>query len=98
MCFEGQYFSWSGLETGGDPDTRDLLKGFLSKDGFRVQTVSEAAEGLRLDRDLQPDVITLDVMMPGPDGWPVLTALKAEPVLADIYIAMLTSVDNKNLG
>ncbi len=81
-----------------DPATRDLLKRFLSKDGFRVQTVSEGEEGLRLARELQPDVITLDVMMPGLDGWAVLTELKADPALADIPVVMLTFVDNKNLG
>jgi PAS domain S-box-containing protein len=81
-----------------DPATRDLLKRFLNKDGFRVQTVSEGEEGLRLARELQPDVITLDVMMPGRDGWAVLTELKADPALADIPVVMLTFVDNKNLG
>ena len=81
-----------------DPATRDLLKRFLSKDGFRVKTVSEGEEGLRLARELQPDVITLDVMMSGLDGWAVLTELKADPALADIPVVMLTFVDNKNLG
>ncbi|MDP3183908.1 MAG: response regulator, partial [Anaerolineales bacterium] len=81
-----------------DPDTRDLLKRFLSKDGFRVKTVAEGEEGLRLARELQPDVITLDVMMSGLDGWAVLTELKADPALADIPVVMLTIVDNKNLG
>ena len=81
-----------------DPATRDLLKRFLSKDGFRVKTVAEGEEGLRLARELQPDVITLDVMMSGLDGWAVLTELKADPALADIPVVMLTFVDNKNLG
>jgi PAS domain S-box-containing protein len=81
-----------------DPATRDLLKRFLNKDGFRVKTVAEGEEGLRLARELQPDVITLDVMLPGLDGWAVLTELKADPALADIPVVMLTIVDNKNLG
>jgi CheY-like chemotaxis protein len=81
-----------------DPATRDLLKRFLSKDGFRVKTVAEGEEGLRLARELQPDVITLDVMMSGLVGWAVLTELKADPALADIPVVMLTFVDNKNLG
>src|SRR5262249_16188995 len=45
-----------------------------------------------------PAAITLDVMMPGLDGWAVLTALKADPLLADIPVIMLTIVDDKNLG
>jgi CheY-like chemotaxis protein len=43
-------------------------------------------------------VITLDVMMPGMDGWAVLSALKADPALEDIPVIMLTIVDERNLG
>src|SRR5207302_7014770 len=42
--------------------------------------------------------ITLDVVMPGMDGWAVLTALKAEPDLADVPVVMLTMVDDRNKG
>jgi CheY-like chemotaxis protein len=51
-----------------------------------------------LARELHPTAITLDVMMPGMDGWAVLTALKADAALADIPVIMLTIVDDKNLG
>ena len=47
---------------------------------------------------LAPDAITLDVMMPGMDGWAVLSALKADPQLADIPVVMLTIVDDQNMG
>jgi CheY-like chemotaxis protein len=53
-------------------------------------------EGLRLARELHPAAITLDVMMPGMDGWAVLSALKSDPQLADIPVVMLTIVDDKN--
>ena len=43
-------------------------------------------------------MITLDVLMPGMDGWAVLAALKADPRLADIPVIMLTIVEDKNLG
>jgi GAF domain-containing protein/DNA-binding response OmpR family regulator len=77
---------------------RDLMQRFLGKEGFRVVTASGGEEGLRRARELRPDAITLDVMMPGLDGWAVLSALKAEPALADIPVIMLTIVDDKNLG
>jgi CheY-like chemotaxis protein len=53
---------------------------------------------LRLAKALKPAVIALDVLMPGMDGWAVLTALKADPDLADIPVIMLTIVDDKGMG
>src|SRR5262249_38311227 len=49
-------------------------------------------------KELHPDVITLDVMMPSMDGWAVLTRLKADPDLSTIPVVMLTMASNKNLG
>jgi len=77
---------------------RDLMQRFLAKEGFRVAVAAGGEEGLRLARELRPDAITLDVMMPGMDGWAVLSALKADPDVADIPVVMLTIVDDKNLG
>ena len=77
---------------------RDLMQRFLTREGFRVVVAAGGDEGLRRARELRPDAITLDVMMPGMDGWAVLAALKAEPELADIPVIMLTIVDDRNLG
>jgi len=77
---------------------RDLMRRFLAKEGYRVVTASGGEEGLRRARELRPDAITLDVMMPGMDGWAVLSALKADTRTADIPVVMLTIMDNKNLG
>jgi CheY-like chemotaxis protein len=71
---------------------------FLGKEGFGVVIASSGEEGLRLARELAPDVITLDVLMPGMDGWSVLAALKAEAALVDIPVVMLTMLDDRNLG
>jgi GAF domain-containing protein/CheY-like chemotaxis protein len=77
---------------------RDLMQRFLTKEGFRAVTASGGEEGLRWARELRPDAITLDVMMPGMDGWAVLSALKADPEVAGIPVVMLTIVDDRNLG
>jgi signal transduction histidine kinase/CheY-like chemotaxis protein len=79
-----------------DPAFRDLVTRFLSKEGFRVETASDGDEGLMRAGQLLPDLITLDVMMPGVDGWSVLAALKAEPALADTPVIMLTMADDRN--
>ena len=81
-----------------DPTIHDLLKRFLGKKGFEVKTASSGAEGISLAKKLQPEAITLDVMMPGMDGWSVLTALKANPQTADIPVVMMSMVDDQNLG
>lgn len=81
-----------------DPTIHDLLKRFLGKKGFEVKTASSGSEGISLAKKLQPEAITLDVMMPGMDGWSVLTALKANPQTADIPVVMMSMVDDQNLG
>jgi adenylate cyclase len=77
---------------------RDLMRRFLARDGFDVVTARDGREGLELARQLRPALITLDVLMPGLDGWSVLQALKADPVLAPIPVVMLTILDEKNRG
>jgi CheY-like chemotaxis protein len=81
-----------------DASVRDIVQRFLVREGFRVITAAGGEEGLRLAREIGPDAITLDVMMPGMDGWAVLAALKSEPATADIPVVMLTMMDDRNLG
>jgi PAS domain S-box-containing protein len=81
-----------------DAAARELLENFFRKDGFDVVIASSGPDGVRLARERRPAVITLDVMMPGMDGWAVLSQLKADPELADIPVIMVTIVDDRNLG
>jgi DNA-binding response OmpR family regulator len=81
-----------------DPAARELLETFLRKEGFAVASAGGGADTVRLARELRPILITLDVMMPGVDGWAVLSQLKADPALADIPVIMVTIVDDRNLG
>jgi PAS domain S-box-containing protein len=83
-----------------DPLVRDLLAGYLVKEGFEVKTAATGEEGLHLARVERPNVITLDVLMPDScaDGWGILTSLKTDPTLADIPVVMMTIVDDKNKG
>ena len=81
-----------------DPTVHDLMKRSLSREGFHVLSALDGEEGLRLARAHHPQVITLDVMMPGVDGWAVLSSLKSDPELADIPVIMVTIIDEKNLG
>ncbi len=81
-----------------DPAVRDLLQRFLGGDGYRVATAADGEDGLRMARDLRPDAIVLDVIMPHGDGWSVLSRLKSDPELSAIPVIVLTVVDEKALG
>jgi len=81
-----------------DDDSRDLLQRTLEADGHLVATAPSGEEGLRLARSLHPSLITLDVMMPGLDGWAVLKELKADPHLRHIPVMMVTIEGGKDLG
>ncbi len=81
-----------------DPTVRDLIARYLVKEGFRAETASNGEDGLRRAKEIHPDAITLDVLMPGMDGWAVLSALKADPELTDTPVIMLTITDNKSRG
>ncbi len=81
-----------------DPVIRELLQNYISKLGYQVTVANGGDEGLQLAQQLQPDAITLDIMMPGMDGWMVLSALKNNPVLSDIPVIILSMVEERNLG
>lgn len=81
-----------------DPISRDLIQRTLSRQGLHVEVAGSGDQALRLAKQLRPDAITLDVIMPGMDGWAVLSALKADPELAEIPVILLSFVGNKSLG
>ncbi|MDP9169732.1 MAG: PAS domain S-box protein, partial [Acidobacteriota bacterium] len=81
-----------------DPIARHLIEHVVRREGFGVLTASDGETGLRIAREMIPSLITLDVMMPRMDGWGVLAALKADPLLRDIPVIMLSMIDDRNLG
>jgi signal transduction histidine kinase/CheY-like chemotaxis protein len=81
-----------------DPSACELMVRSLSKEGFRVLTATEGVDGLRVAREAHPHVITLDVLMPGMDGWSVLRELKADPKLSAIPVIMITMADDRSTG
>ncbi|MGD8308628.1 MAG: response regulator [Chromatiales bacterium] len=81
-----------------DPAALELARRSLVKHGFSVVTASSGEEGIALARQIHPVVITLDILMPGMDGWQVLSALKADPETAAIPVVMMSMVDDRELG
>jgi DNA-binding response OmpR family regulator len=81
-----------------DPAVRDLMSRYLTKSGFHAVTAANGEEGLKLAKRIHPRIITLDVVMPGTDGWGILRRLKSDPELAAIPVIMVTIVDNEVRG
>ncbi|MBM1169454.1 response regulator [Microvirga arabica] len=76
--------------------SREILRQILTREGFDVVTAESGQEGIEIARRIHPTVITLDVLMPGLDGWSALQQLKRDPELQDIPVIMVTIVDEEN--
>lgn len=74
-----------------DPDLRELVEYNLSRDGYRVTVVETGEEGLQIARREIPDLIVLDVMLPGIDGFEVCKKIKGSSHTSGIQIVMLTA-------
>lgn len=81
-----------------DPNARELLRRHLQRNGCVVREVANGEEALRVAREIHPDVVTLDVLMPKMDGWAVLAAMKADPTLADIPVIVVTVTEGQRFG
>ncbi len=81
-----------------DPAMREGLSRMLAQEGFWAAVAENGEEGLNLAHTLHPDVITLDIMMPGMDGWQVLGQLKEDPELSHIPVVLLTMMDDRERG
>jgi signal transduction histidine kinase/CheY-like chemotaxis protein len=81
-----------------DPSVLDLMDRSLRRDGYEVSVAATGQAGLDLLRALRPDVVVLDVMMPGMDGWAVLAEIKNDPAIQDTPVIMATMLDSQELG
>jgi two-component system OmpR family response regulator len=74
-----------------EDDIRRFLELVLREKGYEIETASGGEEGLATARSFRPDLVLLDIMMPGLDGWQVLERLKADPATSDIPVAILSA-------
>jgi DNA-binding response OmpR family regulator len=81
-----------------DPNIRELLRQELSGAGYRVAQAADGVEALAQARKKKPDLIVLDVMMPGVSGFDVTSALKADERTADTPILILSIVEDRERG
>jgi PAS domain S-box-containing protein len=76
---------------------RELLASYLEP-GYRVAMAESGVEAIKEAQRLRPDAITLDILMPGSDGFETLVALRKNPATADIPVIILSIVDQKQIG
>lgn len=73
---------------------RRLLEVFMQAEGYRTISTGDGREVVAIASREHPDLILLDMMMPGMDGFDVARALKAEPALRDIPLVVVSSLDD----
>ena len=66
----------------------EVIRAYLEREGYAVHTAADGPGGLKAARVLQPDLIVLDIMLPGLDGLEVLRQLRHE---SDVYVLLLTA-------
>jgi len=74
-----------------EPEMVDLIQLILQRKGYKVHGASGGVEGIRLVKELHPDLVLLDLMMPDMDGWEVYQQMKAEASLRDIPVIIVTA-------
>ncbi|WP_167737406.1 ATP-binding response regulator [Sphingomonas parva] len=76
----------------------DILRRWLSRFGYAVIAAHDGEAGVELARSAKPDIILLDIYMPGPSGYDVLEALRADEALASIPVIVVSVSDDRSRG
>ena len=74
-----------------DAGIRVVLQDALTSQGYNVETAEDGRKGLEMAKQLKPDLIILDVMLPGLDGFEICSQLRAEEITATMPIIMLSA-------
>ena len=73
------------------PEMIDLVRLTLRRMGCEVFGVTDGIQGLRMMREIHPDLVLLDLMLPGWDGWQVSQAMQADPELRNLPVILVTA-------
>jgi DNA-binding response OmpR family regulator len=81
-----------------DEKASKLIKYYLEEQGYSTYIISSGDEVVKLAKEIRPKIITLDMFLPGKDGWEVLKELKEEPATENIPVIIISMLDNKEVG
>lgn len=79
-----------------EPDILEIIRFNLEKEGYKVESARNGNEALEMAKTFQPDLIMLDVMMPGRNGWEVCNQLRIMPEFRQTLIIFLTALNDEN--
>jgi CheY-like chemotaxis protein len=81
----------TALVVDDSPDIRTILSYLLSDLGFTIVEAADGHDAVRVARQCQPDLILLDLCIPGLDGWEVVARLRSDPALEEVPIVIMTA-------
>ncbi len=81
-----------------DSDSRMLLTDYVEGYGSQVISANSGEQGLQMARKYRPDIITVDLFMPGMNGWDVSKEIRSDPILQNIPVIVISVVANENRG
>jgi signal transduction histidine kinase len=79
-----------------DASARETMVALLEKEHYQLELAQDGFQALQMLETLQPDLILLDVMMPGMDGFKVCRRIRSTPQLAEVPIILLTALDDRD--
>ena len=79
-----------------EPEITEIIEAFLDNAGYTVKVENQPTNALPLAREFKPDLILLDIMMPGTDGYQICNLIKDDKFLADTPVIFLTGKDSKD--
>jgi len=87
--------SWKILIADDEPDILEILRFNLMKEGYQVITASDGNEAVAKAISTEPDLVVLDIMMPGKTGVEACAIMRAQPALKDTLIIFLTALNDE---
>lgn len=78
-----------------DPFLIDIYRNKLEESGYEVEAVADGSEALSKIQEVQPDLVLLDIVLPGVDGWEILRAIRNNPVTKNLRVIMLSNLGQK---
>ena len=79
-----------------EPEITEIIEAFLDNAGYQVRVLNKAQDAINNAQEFKPDLILLDIMMPGTDGYTVCNQIKEHTVLKNTPVIFLTGKDSKD--